>query len=455
MIARQALGATLVISCLLPGCATPGSDGWTPGAPPELLQLVPPGLRYVRVDLPPDQNAFTLWEKAIATFVPPDEPPELKAIWDDYRNNDSPFPDGEIGRLLGGYLDRNRGALERLVSAAQQVRWQSPPITNGILFIPSYLRSLKEFMNLKDVESRRNISRGLTRDSVLSFVDVLRIGDCVAEAEGGIVDLLVGRRLQETACEGILRIAAREDVPESTWKTVLTTLEERPLAVEAATQALRVDLCCLLLHDLGQPESFDAWGEKVGGLSKSPVFEKVVRSADKIGTVRILSAFYGRWIMNVQVSWPNRDKTLTHDIEWFVREVKEEMKRLESSPAIEVNSQLLPKALVALLGPAVEAFVLSGHRARAERAGTRLVVAIRLYAARKGRIPATLLDLVVEKILPAVPTDPFSGKPMRYSADRRIVWSVGPDEVDDGGVVEEEYRWAGKDYVWQVPVAVK
>jgi hypothetical protein len=161
MSARRALGAGVAVSWLLIGCATPAPAGWTPGAPPELLQHVPPGLRYVRVDLPPEQNGFVSWMKAAGRIVEPDVSPELKSAWFDYVTSNDPFPGGDAGRLLSGHLDRNREAVEQLVSSLRQERWQSPPITNGVQFDSSYLRTFKDFMNLKDVESRRALSREL------------------------------------------------------------------------------------------------------------------------------------------------------------------------------------------------------------------------------------------------------------------------------------------------------
>jgi hypothetical protein len=61
--------------------------------------------------------------------------------------------------------------------------------------------------------------------------------------------------------------------------------------------------------------------------------------------------------------------------------------------------------------------------------------AIRLFQLDRGRAPASLAELVPD-YLPAVPIDPFSGQPLVYrvKAGKPVVYSVGPDEVDDGGL---------------------
>lgn len=61
-------------------------------------------------------------------------------------------------------------------------------------------------------------------------------------------------------------------------------------------------------------------------------------------------------------------------------------------------------------------------------------LAIERYRLSHGQLPVGLADLVPSH-LPEVPQDPFDGRPLRY---RRlepgfIVYSIGPDETDDGG----------------------
>ncbi|MBE3123777.1 MAG: hypothetical protein IMZ65_03150 [Planctomycetes bacterium] len=70
-------------------------------------------------------------------------------------------------------------------------------------------------------------------------------------------------------------------------------------------------------------------------------------------------------------------------------------------------------------------------------AGTRLCLAIRAYRLDKGSLPKTLDDLVPVYI-DAVPADDFDGRPMRYDPDRKVVYSVGVDLKDSGGMTKED-----------------
>ena len=78
------------------------------------------------------------------------------------------------------------------------------------------------------------------------------------------------------------------------------------------------------------------------------------------------------------------------------------------------------------------------YRHLAARRLAAAALAARCYALdHQGTLPGVLLDLT-PKYLPAVPTDPFTAdQPIRYLSDKGIVYSVGPDGKDDGGVQQK------------------
>jgi hypothetical protein len=64
----------------------------------------------------------------------------------------------------------------------------------------------------------------------------------------------------------------------------------------------------------------------------------------------------------------------------------------------------------------------------------RSAIAARQYQQKHGELPASLAALVPE-FLPAVPADPFDGKPLRMVAEGQglKLYSIGRDQKDDGG----------------------
>ncbi len=96
-------------------------------------------------------------------------------------------------------------------------------------------------------------------------------------------------------------------------------------------------------------------------------------------------------------------------------------------------------------GKLVRCYTLLGARSQArvhvdnsatQKALLAVGLALRAYRLDHGAYPAGLSDLVPD-YLDAVPNDPFAEDvPLRYriDGDRYILYSVGPDGVDDGGM---------------------
>ena len=71
-----------------------------------------------------------------------------------------------------------------------------------------------------------------------------------------------------------------------------------------------------------------------------------------------------------------------------------------------------------------------------------VTVAVVRYRREHGRLPESLEQLAGTS--PADPMDPWSGQPLRYRSDEHsfTVYSIGPDEKDDGGDLVSEWRTA-------------
>jgi len=69
---------------------------------------------------------------------------------------------------------------------------------------------------------------------------------------------------------------------------------------------------------------------------------------------------------------------------------------------------------------------------------TGALLAMRAFKAENGRLPRTLDELVPD-YLDAVPVDDFDGSPLRYSPEKRALYSVGSDLADGGGASKAEW----------------
>lgn len=90
--------------------------------------------------------------------------------------------------------------------------------------------------------------------------------------------------------------------------------------------------------------------------------------------------------------------------------------------------------LTAILAPALSRSAEIAATADARRATARAGLAAARYRAAHSKLPDKPEDLLGES-LPAWPTDPFDGKPLRWKrADKDLlIYSIGPDAKDDAG----------------------
>ena len=67
-----------------------------------------------------------------------------------------------------------------------------------------------------------------------------------------------------------------------------------------------------------------------------------------------------------------------------------------------------------------------------------VLAALHAHQRKAGMLPDGLADLVPD-YLPAVPVDPFSGEAFGYDRERRVIYSVGRNRVDDGGMYDDAH----------------
>jgi hypothetical protein len=100
----------------------------------------------------------------------------------------------------------------------------------------------------------------------------------------------------------------------------------------------------------------------------------------------------------------------------------------------------------------------------------QLRLALMTFQKDRGR-PAQSLDELVPAILPVLPPDPYTGerfgyrlsrgerlpwkagpgRPLLAAADQGVLWSTGPDRVNDGGTIQARDPSPGGDWIFLVP----
>ena len=95
------------------------------------------------------------------------------------------------------------------------------------------------------------------------------------------------------------------------------------------------------------------------------------------------------------------------------------------------------------LMPAVHQLMDAITREETKQAQLVTALALQLYVRKKGRFPETL-EALLPDCLEQIPLDPYgkTGSRLRYDRDSKgaVIWSVGPDGINDGGKIEFTQR---------------
>lgn len=110
--------------------------------------------------------------------------------------------------------------------------------------------------------------------------------------------------------------------------------------------------------------------------------------------------------------------------------------------------------------PVARVFTYADHEGRAQSIALRRIAltacAVERYHLKNAPGLPDRLDQLVPEFLPAVPLDPFDGRPLRYTPNSEgyVIYSVGPDKADDGGRPNQRYRKQGEPTTWDVSFTV-
>ena len=113
-----------------------------------------------------------------------------------------------------------------------------------------------------------------------------------------------------------------------------------------------------------------------------------------------------------------------------VHEIDSQIQKWKQSPVDRIRYAILIQLMPSFLQAQTAC-----ERYLGERDGAMVGIALELYHRRHGKYPLTLSELV-PGLLPQIPADRITGDPVKYRLidGKPVVYSVGADRIDDGGV---------------------
>lgn len=451
---RGAVACALLVAAVL-GCDSK-SEPWREPTPADVaaaLELIPPYLKWQPMPLPDDQNALVPWRRAAAKLVPFTDDGVESAFYDAMSpGNPVDFPEGERRARLEKWLASNEEALA-LVDEGLALGWCRFDITIGEQLDDSLLQSLRQVARIRRVRAALATADREFEQACNELIKGLRMAKTVCAAEGAPIHFLIGIAFGGIARGGVRELAAEMECPATVLERLIAALAPRGEVGQQFVTALKIDFAYVAADLSANP-----------GRARMDAACGPVVFADGSNFAKIATDTYRAAVRSAVRPWPEREIRLSLELRALVEEhterSSEAMLTWATGARADAEERIRKLAedvasrgggmYAALLTDTLRHMLECQFQDIAEGSATRAVLALRLFEMRKRRLPEELDELVEAGILDSIPVDPFADKPLRYSRERRRVWSVGPDETDDGGG-DRPASWTGKDYVLVVP----
>ncbi|MEK7866773.1 MAG: hypothetical protein AAB434_08820 [Planctomycetota bacterium] len=316
--------------------------------------------------------------------------------------------------VLRAYVEKNRGALDRLHEAARLPGCRFDlKYADGFSMVMPHLAGIRQASKLMRFEARLHLAEGRQAEALRAIQDLYVLSDATRD-EPILISMYVRAAMHGVAADA-LRRTLQEPLTDAEALASLAVALERGVGDNHLARALRGEQCFGV--DTMERAREEGWG----------------RMSAAVGVPAPMGWFYR------VCGW-----ALYKDMTFYVRNTSKysalaEQPYWQARPAeirLDTELQAIPGwyFLSRNTMPSLSVARRAWTKHVAKRDGARLAVALARYRLAHGAYPEKL-DSLVPEFLAELPLDPFTGNPFAFRVDGESarVYSLGPLGFDNGG----------------------
>jgi hypothetical protein len=374
-------------------------------------------LKPVRLEVPDSENAFTYLnfpdEKL---YYPKDEEKQKRynnleagKIWDE--------------ELAKEAIEHNKELMELFHKGMACKYFQVPEIKDidAPMFYLGHWRFLARFMSLHACYLQKTEKEKEAFDTAL---EIVRFGHLIQNSGGEIITYLVGVGITDNSGLGAITSLLKETTLSSLeLKKYIQMLAKYETNVDGLVNAFKLEYVkiCVLIDMIASGRDKDITQES-----------RWYRTAVRIryffrpnATKQIEAELYRLYIKDIENEFYKIDKSI---MESFLKKYE---------PASYLSQNIIGKSIATYV--TFSKTIWQKYKSQTKNRAVQILIALKCYKMEHGDLPDSLEKLVPD-YFEDIPNDPYDGKPLRYSKEKKYIWSVGLDLVDKGGFLKEEQK---------------
>lgn len=275
--------------------------------------------------------------------------------------------------------------------------------------------------------------QGKEKEALDEVLKVVKIAKSIQTASGTIKNYQLGLDIKQRALELFKILISRARLASSPLKSFINGLDQYQQPGLALSETLKTEYFSAVNTQHRVLDLAIAQDRKTLGLFRDILFiwqKKLLYYYQPNKTKRLIGDYFRQLIANINKSsfQEGRDASLRQSAAptgWAFWQQRFILKN-------SIGQEYIDEAItdLRLLN---RDFFLEKFQAQA----VLVLTALKAYYQDNKRLPDSLADLV-PAYLPVLPLDPFDGSPLRYSAQKSIFYSVGPNLNDIGGDTGED-----------------
>lgn len=368
-------------------------------------------LKFTRATVSSNENAFFIFEKAREELYWPETTNDFLnwSTWDD--------------KAAAEILEENQKSLKLIDQIFLCPRFQVPEIKSFDQDF-EYLGDFKKLGRIASLRSLTKFHEGKEKEAFDSALRVVRFGHQIEDSNGTIMHYLVGSAVKLLALKTLRDMTGHTTLPCDSLQMYERELGHLFANELGLTNVIKLEyqIQCKMIDDM-------ASGKRAGTNRNTQLLAEVfympLLNAGK--TREIYAQIARTGLASVE---PFYSAMPTNPIVFSTN---------DSMFKLYLSGNAVGRILARMSSPDRNS---SSKKCRENVAvaATQVILALKCYKEKYGKLPLALTEMVPDFLL-HVPLDDFDGKPLRYSVEKKIIYSVGLDLIDSGG---QQTNAAGK-----------